>query len=222
MCKDAKKKRENKIMREKSNNWIRIAEVIKWANMSTNSFALHIGLPRGENLYQIKRGNNGISIDLAERIVAKYPQIDKLWLLTGDGTMFAGERPGCTQIPFYDMDPEPAICDIGAVEAACSFIIPPLGDCDMAMRYTGRAMGAATPPGTIVMLKKIGVDAIIPGHEYVIVSQKIVTLRNIRTMEDDTQLRLVAVDGDHYDDIVVKKCEIKEVYRVKGKLTINA
>ena len=56
-------------MREKQNNWQRIEAVIKWANMSTNYFARHIGLARGENLYQIKRGNNGISLDVADRIV---------------------------------------------------------------------------------------------------------------------------------------------------------
>ena len=42
-------------MREKQNNWQRIEAVIKWANMSTNYFARHIGLARGENLYQIKK-----------------------------------------------------------------------------------------------------------------------------------------------------------------------
>ena len=79
-------------MREKQNNWQRIEAVIKWANMSTNYFARHIGLARGENLYQIKRGNNGISFDVADRIVAKFPQVDKLWLLTGEGQMFADEE----------------------------------------------------------------------------------------------------------------------------------
>ena len=87
-------------MREKQNNWQRIEAVIKWANMSTNYFARHIGLARGENLYQIKRGNNGISRDVAQRIVAKFPQIDKLWLLTGDGQMFAEQQLRGAQIPF--------------------------------------------------------------------------------------------------------------------------
>ena len=64
-------------MREKQNNWQRIEAVIKWANMSTNYFALYIGLARGENLYQIKRGNNGISLDVADRIVSKFPQVDR-------------------------------------------------------------------------------------------------------------------------------------------------
>lgn len=42
-------------MRQKMDNWQRIDSVIRWANMTINYFALYIGLPRGENLYQIKR-----------------------------------------------------------------------------------------------------------------------------------------------------------------------
>ena len=73
--------------------WPRIEAVIGWAKMSTNGFARHIGLRRGENLYQIKRGNNGISLDVASRIVEKFPEVDKLWLLTGEGQMLvAGKR----------------------------------------------------------------------------------------------------------------------------------
>lgn len=68
-------------------NWARIEAVINMAQMTTNAFARHIGLPRGENLYQIKRGNNGISFDVADRICRRFPMISKLWLLTGEGEM---------------------------------------------------------------------------------------------------------------------------------------
>ena len=50
-------------------------------------------MARGENLYQIKRGNNGVSLDVADRIVAKFPEVSKLWLLTGDGQMINGDAP---------------------------------------------------------------------------------------------------------------------------------
>ena len=61
--------------------------------MTANAFARHIRLPRGENLYQIKKGNNGISLDVATRICQHYPKIDKLWLLTGDGQMLRDDAP---------------------------------------------------------------------------------------------------------------------------------
>lgn len=209
-------------MKEKQNNWQRIEAVIKWANMSTNYFARYIGLARGENLYQIKRGNNGISLDVAERVVAKFPQVDKLWLLTGEGGMFADDRLRGAQIPFYRHDPEQGMDDIHRLESECMLVLPMIGDCDFAMCYSGRAMGDLIPPGTVVLLKAVDRDAIIPGGEYVIVSRKIVTLRIVRTVEGEDKLRLVAGDREHYDDILMNVNDIVSVYKVKGKLIINS
>ncbi|MBE6181463.1 MAG: hypothetical protein E7148_02060 [Rikenellaceae bacterium] len=208
-------------MRGKRNYWERIEAVINWANMTINRFARHIGLPRGENLYQIKRGNNGISIDLASRIVDKFPQISKLWLLTGDGEMFVEEGRMGKKIPFYPADPE---ADITRIEELCveSFLmLPTTDDCDFAMRYNGRAMGNIVPTGSIVALKKIPLDAIIPGEEYVIVSQKIVTLRIVRVVKGANKLRLVAGDNENYDDIVLNSSDIIALYKVKAKIIIN-
>ncbi len=81
MYNDAKKK--------ENTNWTRIEKVITRSGMNTNAFARYIGLQRGENLYQIKRGNNGISQDVAKRICDKFPNVNKLWLLTGEGEAFA-------------------------------------------------------------------------------------------------------------------------------------
>lgn len=68
--------------------------------MSTNYFAKHIGLLRGENLYQIKRGNNKIGIDVARRINLKFPECSIPWLMFGiddvDGI------PGVLRVPYYN------------------------------------------------------------------------------------------------------------------------
>ena len=209
-------------MREKRNNWQRIEAVIKWANMSTNYFARHIGLARGENLYQIKRGNNGISLDVADRIVARFPEVDKLWLLTGEGQMFSDERTRGVQIPFYNIDVEQGMANLEHLDPESDLVVPPVGNCDLAMRYTGRAMGDVVPPGTVVLLKAVDRDAIIPGGEYVIVCRKIVTLRIVRATDEEGKVRLVAGDRENYDDIVLNVNDIVSVYKIKGKLIINS
>lgn len=211
-------------MREKENNWQRIEAVIKWANMSTNYFARYIGLARGENLYQIKRGNNGISFDVANRVVAKFPQIDKLWLLTGEGQMFAAPRERGAQVPFYDVDVEqglPQLERLHSDEWLC-FAFSRAVECDFAMVYKGRAMGDSIPPGSIVLLKAVDRESIIPGEEYAIVSRKIVTLRIVRSSGEEGKLRLTAANRADYDDIVVNISDIDAVYKVKGKLIINS
>lgn len=73
-------------------NWQRIEAVIKWSEMSNvHKFSKHIGLAAAENLYRIKRGQNGISVKLAERITEFFPEISKGWLLCGEGSMLRTE-----------------------------------------------------------------------------------------------------------------------------------
>lgn len=71
--------------------WQRLSAVIAYAKMTTNAFARHIGLPCGENLYRIKRGQNGISRGVADRIADKFPEISKGWLLCGEGEMLRNQ-----------------------------------------------------------------------------------------------------------------------------------
>ena len=164
----------------------------------------------------------GFARNVADRIVSKFPQVDKLWLLTGEGQMFADGKLRGAQIPFYNVDVEQAIAHVTHLEAESSLVIPQAGECDLAMCYMGRAMGDALPPGAVVLLKAVDRDAIIPGGEYVIVSRKIVTLRIVRLADGEDKLRLVAGDRENYDDIILNVSDISSVYKVKGKLIINS
>ncbi len=88
----------------KNTCWERLKEVIEATGHNVNSFALHIGLPRGENLYQIKRGNNHISLNVAQRIHAKYPQYSAAWLMFGERepSRIVTDESQIVRIPLYD------------------------------------------------------------------------------------------------------------------------
>lgn len=88
----------------KQNNeyWERIEKVLKHAEMSTNYFAKYIGLTRGENLYQIKRGNNRISLDVAQKINEKFPKFSIPWLMFGDlGIVDIGDIDVVRTLPLH-------------------------------------------------------------------------------------------------------------------------
>ncbi len=210
------------IMHENQNNWQRIESVVKWANMTTNYFARHIGLTRGENLYQIKRGHNGISRKLAERIVQHFPQIDLLWLLTGRGQMFV---EGCedrgVQIPFFKADVEKSIRGIDLLSPDGYAVLPMGDEADCAFFYYGRAMGETLPAGTLVFLKETDAESIIPGSMYVVVTRKIVTLRYLHSGADARTVRLTACEEAGFDEIVVKTRDIQKIYRVKAHLIVD-
>lgn len=208
-------------VRQKLDNWQRIEAIIHWANMTVNYFALSIGLPRGENLYQIKKGNNGISRNLADKITTKYPEISLSWLLTGEGHMFADKSLVGAQIPFVKADVESHIAHLEEIEPDHELIIPQLSDCDLAMLYNGKSMLHVVPSGSIVFLKKVDPQAVIPGNEYVVVSRRIVVLRTVRVSDGANEWRLVAADRENFDDLYVGVDQVEAVYRVAAVLEMK-
>ena len=90
-------------MEKKNESWERLQRVIANSGLSVNGFASHIGLSRGENLYQIKRGNNAISKDVARRINEKFPQYSITWLMTGipEAPQFIVDENKVVRLPLY-------------------------------------------------------------------------------------------------------------------------
>ena len=147
--------------------WHRLERVIKWTGLSVNSFALNIGLKRSENLYQIKKGNNGISRDLATLITTKYPSVSKAWLLTGEGEMFVEQVAASASqagVPYYGMDILAAVDETVLPSPQFYISIPIFDNCDIAAQNIGTAMLPEIAPGAIVILKRWNVESIVPGE----------------------------------------------------------
>lgn len=208
-------------MTNKNENWERLESVIRWANMTINYFGRYIGLSRSENLYQIKAGKNGISQNLARRITGKFPEISIGWLLTGEGDMLSG-GVSSGQIPFFDVDVQGrSLLRLPELEPECGMVVPVIDDCDCAMRSYDAAMSGEIMPGTIVFLKKMAVEAIIPGGTYVICSQKYILLRKVRLVIDgDGQKLLLEAANEGFDSVSIDVADVKCVYRVVGQLRI--
>lgn len=202
------------------NNWQRIEQVIKWSGIaSVSAFAREIGLNRGENLYQIKRGNNGISRDLAESIAAKYPQISKAWLLTGEGEMLPGKTTTERyDIPFFKMDvtslPEP----MEQVEPAYYISFPMFRGADFAAFTFADAMEPEIPKGAIVLLQEIKAGNLTPGAIYYVKSVRFNGIRYVRKGSDEGKLRLVPKNTADYDEMMIDDTEVKNMFRIRGIL----
>lgn len=205
-------------MNKTNNNsdWERLESVIRWAQMTINGFGVHIGLPRAENLYQIKAGKNGISRALGTRIVEHFPEISLGWLLSGEGDMF-GRREDVRSVPFYDGDLSSCLASCREGEPDSVFVVPTVVDCDMAIRSCDDAMASEVVVGSILFLKKIDHEAIISGGLYVIVCPNYVLLRRVRVT--DELLRLEPANRA-YDVIEVCRQQVEAIYRVKGNLRL--
>ncbi len=70
-------------------------------------------------------------------------------------------------------------------------------------------------------LKESDVESVIPGGMYVVVTRKIVTLRQLHLEAGAQSVRLTASCEAGFDEMVVKSKDIQKIYRVKAHLIVD-
>jgi hypothetical protein len=69
----------------------RLMQFIKQAGLSARQFDISIGASNGYTL-RMKKNRASIGSDVIENILRIYPQLNVVWLLTGEGTMLKQEK----------------------------------------------------------------------------------------------------------------------------------
>lgn len=211
-------------MTNKFNNWIRLKLVIERFGKSINSFALSIGLPRAENLYHIRKGNYGISEDLADRIIERDPEIDKTWLLTGIGAMLKENVVYPEQVPFYLNEAEDVLHNIENIEPSAHYTVPYRMDCDLVIRSFSKPMSDTISVAQDLFLKRVDIEDVVQGNEYVLIlnnSEHKVLWRRVRWMpRDASHWRLVARNREDFKDIIINRSDVKAAWRVIARMSI--
>ena len=81
---------------------IRLRKLIKALNLNQLSFAKSLGMAQ-PNISRVINSGGNISVELLNRLAAKYAHVNLHWLLTGVGEMFLGETenisPQANEVP---------------------------------------------------------------------------------------------------------------------------
>jgi hypothetical protein len=203
--------------------WDRLSQVVEESGLTLHSFAMAIGLLRSETLYQIRRGQIGISNKVADSIIAAYPQYNKAWLLTGFGNKYADPSSVKGHIPFYNCNLSQVI-NIDHIEPESYIFLPMASSADFAIIYHGEDMMPSIPSGTVLLLSKCDPRAVVYGNEYVVVTEKFVTLRRVRNQQSDTlepRFRLEADNPERFDSVTVCVADVLAVYAVKARIILK-
>ena len=75
----------------------RIKQVIEYVQLSPSVFADTIGISRS-GMTHLLTGRNQPSLDVAKKILAKYPEVSTEWLIMGMGEMFRPEEQQNTKV----------------------------------------------------------------------------------------------------------------------------
>lgn len=69
-----------------------IDKLLVFFQLNAKSFSEKIGLDRPQAIYDIQNGKTkGISPRMANKIISAFPEVDKAWLLSGEGNMLKEE-----------------------------------------------------------------------------------------------------------------------------------
>lgn len=87
----------NKKEKTITNNNIEISQkvltkLLSYLKSNPSRLAKELGYKSNVKIQHIKSGRNGISSDVASDIVAKYPNINYNWIMTGNGEMLNNDR----------------------------------------------------------------------------------------------------------------------------------
>ena len=201
----------------------RLIEYLKFKRIGQVRFAESVGLSRGF----VSNISKSIQPGTLERISKQYPDLNKGWLLTGEGKMILTEdgtpKNKKGDVPFYDVDFAASYLDYYNDErqpAIDHYVnIPQADGASMVCRASGESMAPTIPNGSHVILSEVTDFRWLDyGEIYALVaSNGLRTIKRIRKNKDESKLTLVP-DNPDYDINEIDKADVLRLFRVIGTI----
>lgn len=200
-----------------STKGISVSRFERWAGLSNGYFNQVKGTP---------------SIDKLSKITAAFPDLNKYWLIYGEGEMLKSDSVSLkepadgTGVPFYDIDVTCGITESFAdVREEPQFRInyAPLNDCDAAFPVYGDSMEPDFYAGDVVMVREIhNVDSMLWGEPYLIITNaacdNLRTIKNVYLSDDRRSFILRASNPRYNGDTIVARENVLKIFLIKGKI----
>lgn len=201
----------------------RLIEFLKQKGIGQAKFAETVGLSRGF----VNSISQSIQPKTLDRISIHYPELNKGWLLTGEGSMLVSEpdtaQPKKGDVPFYDVDFAASYLDYYNDERQPGIDhyvnIPQADGASLVCRASGESMAPTIPNGSHVILSEVNDFRWLDyGEIYALVaSNGLRTIKRIRKNEDESKLTLVP-DNPDYDINEIDKADVLRLFRVVGTI----
>jgi phage repressor protein C with HTH and peptisase S24 domain len=220
----------------------RILEFIDFKGLKVKEFLEITSIKRG--FLDSDKLNSSVSDVFLANIIAKFTDLNPIWLITGKGEMILqnpvqvfnkindGVIPDMQNVPFYDLEAAAGIVSLFNDQhnnAVDHIHVPGIPKCDGAIKVSGDSMYPLLKSGDIVMYKKVQdpVNAIYFYGEMYIVSidqdgDDFVVVKYIhRSDKGDGWIKLVSQNPNH-DAIDVPTSSIRALALVKASIRINS
>lgn len=215
----------------------RLQAILNYENLNANTLADSLGFDKPQRLYDVLNGKTkNISEKLADIILNIYPYYNKVWLLTGVGSMLNEEQQDTyinkvedveyhlvPVVPYSAMGGTPTeFLPTGVRKNECEHIISPI-KADIVVQVTGDSMAPVFPSGSRVLAVKINSEDFIEwGRIYILVTDSGFVIKQVRKSDKDGYVSCFSFnDNSIYAPFDIAINKIREWYIVKGSLALH-
>lgn len=202
----------------------RLIKFIEKKNLSVREFERLCGLSNG----YMKSLRHAPKLDKLSSILSTFPELNRTWLLTGEGDMLCTSTPPASSgevLADYETWLLPMSTHAGSLVGIpsdttmlqnCEKIVCPIKGVDFAITVYGDSMAPEYQSGSKVLIKKIDPSIFIEwGKVYVLDTSNGVVIKEVRACEKAGYITCHSLNEDpKYADFDVPMSEIYGMYKV--------
>lgn len=187
-------------------------------NKVTNELSLSVGL-----LGKSRKENRDLSDKVIEQILNFYTDLNKVWLLTGEGEMLQSGADStettdvANKIPLLPVSAQGGSLNdfvVSVKESDCERIISPIKDAEYAMSVSGDSMSPEYPSGSQILIKRINEKAFIDwGRTYVLDTCNGTVIKRLFPTESKDRVICKSINPE-YPPFEVCLADVYGIYRV--------
>lgn len=208
----------------------RLISFISYLGIGQGKFEKECGMSNG----YVNNIRKSITSDKLQKIALRYPELNKGWLMTGEGSMLKGERGNKVQpqnqtadfrlVPMYNIDARGGFADNDEVDVS-EYVVDhiPFKDAkenDICMPVSGNSMAPTYCAGSIVLLHRVErwAEFLELGQVYMIVLKDGRRLiKELRASQEDCKTKYLCVSHNPaYDPVELPKDMISLVFLVRA------
>lgn len=177
-----------------------------------------IGFQRSNLNKALKGEERYLTENIVEKFSDEFPELNKNWLLTGEGEMLNNEKhTEGTEVLILPVSAEGGRLDGFSTQVRtedCETIISPIKDVDFAMTVSGDSMYPEYPSGSKILVKKINEKAFIDwGRVYVLDTCNGAVIKKIMPGSTEDKVKCLSIN-EEYPPFEVAFNDIFGMYRV--------
>lgn len=177
--------------------------------LNDNKVTVQLSLSVG-TLGKSRKEGRDLSDKVIEKILNFYTEINKVWLLTGEGEMLNSNQPRTESLEVKtEMATSVLLIPISAQggslnefvvsvkESDCERVVSPIRGADFAIQVSGDSMAPEYPNGSRVFIKKINERAFIEwGKTYVLDTCNGTVIKTLVPSDDKDSVRCISINPD--------------------------